>query len=339
MLKLMTLAVVFDALKAGTIKMDDMLTVSDNADYKNPVWADASKICLSAGQQISVRDAILGLIVLSGGDAGVVLSEKLAGSEGDMTVQMLKKARSIGMNTSSFGNVTGLPSPDNLMTSRELATLAEYMIREYPEYYPMFATRRFEYKDYQDGWCQQWGQSHTINYNKLLFIMPGSDGLKTGHTAKGGYGVVASAKRGGRRLIAVINGLRVNDHNALATEAKKILEWGFANTKNRTFFKAGDVVAKIPVWYGKDDVVEGAAGQNIVITLKDGQDIANIRVLARYNEPVSAPIKAGDKIGEIIIEEDGMTTSKYPIVAKTDVRKTQFIGRIIKNLSVIFTGK
>ena len=181
MIKLMTLAVLFDEIKAGNLTLDDRLTVSENADYNNPLWYPASKICLVAGQTISVRDAILGLIVLSGGDASVVVAEKLAGSETAFTELMQKKARDIGMPLSTFGNASGLPNPNNLMTSRELATLATHIIADYPDLYPMFATKRFQFKEYKSDWCQDWGRTHTMNYNKLLFIMPGADGLKTGH--------------------------------------------------------------------------------------------------------------------------------------------------------------
>ncbi|MBQ3039370.1 MAG: D-alanyl-D-alanine carboxypeptidase, partial [Alphaproteobacteria bacterium] len=174
MIKLMTLAVLFDEIKAGNLSLDDRITVGENADYNRPEWYPASKICLSAGQTITVRDLILGLIVLSGGDASVVVAEKLAGSEDAFTQLMEQKARSIGMERSMFGNASGLPNPNNLMTSRELATLALHLIGDYPDLYPMFATKRFEFNEHQTDWCREWGRTHTVNYNKLLFIMPGA---------------------------------------------------------------------------------------------------------------------------------------------------------------------
>ena len=143
MIKLMTLAVLFDEIKAGNLTMDDRLTVSENADYENPLWYPASKICLVAGQTISVRDAILGLIVLSGGDASVVVAEKLAGSESAFTELMQEKARAIGMTQSTFGNASGLPNPNNLMTSRYLSILAHKIISQYQQIYPFFETTLF----------------------------------------------------------------------------------------------------------------------------------------------------------------------------------------------------
>lgn len=338
MIKLMTLAVLFDELAAGNITMDTRFPVSENADYNRPEWYPASKICLVAGQTISVRDLILGLIVLSGGDASVVVAEKLAGSENAFTALMEKKARSIGMEQSTFGNASGLPNPNNLMTSRELAILAEHLITDYPEIYPLFATKRFEFKEHKTDWCREWGRTHTVNYNKLLFNMAGADGLKTGHTNDGGYGMVASAKIGGRRLIGVINGFNGKGHDALAAEMKKLLNHGFTTTTTKVFFRPGDKVAEIPVWYGRNDTVVATVQKPFAITVDKEDGIKNVRVLARYDEPVAAPIQAGDIIGEIIAEQNGKTVVRAPLIAKDKVRKIQLLGRVIKNLGVIFGG-
>lgn len=335
MIKLMTLTVLFDEIKAGNFTMDDRLTVSENADYNNPLWYPASKICLVAGQTISVRDAILGLIVLSGGDASVVVAEKLAGSESAFTELMQKKAREIGMTQSTFGNASGLPNPNNLMTSRELAMLANYVITNHPDIYPLFATKRFEFKEHQTDWCREWGRTHTMNYNKLLFTMPGADGLKTGHTEDGGYGMVASAKIGDRRLIGVINGFRGDSHDALATEMKKLLNYGFTNTTNKVFYRAGDKIAKIPVWYGRQPYVIATVEKTFAITLPKSDGLSGVRVLARYDDPIPAPVKKGDKVGEIIAEKNGEVIARAPLIAMDKVSKTQFFGRVIKNIRVM----
>ena len=336
MIKLMTLAVLFDELKAGNITMDTRFPVSENADYNRPEWYPASKVCLVAGQTISVRDLVLGLIVLSGGDASVVVAEQLAGSEMAFTAKMTEKARSIGMEQSTFGNASGLPDPNNLMTSRELAILAEHLISDYPDIYPMFATKRFEFKEHKTDWCREWGRTHTLNYNKLLFNMRGADGMKTGHTTDGGYGMVASAKVGGRRLIGVINGFRGKGHDALAGEMKKLLEFGFANTVSKVFYQPGDIVTEIPVWYGRKKMVEATVAKPFAITVDKEVGIKNVRVLARFNEPVAAPIQAGDEIGQLIAEQNGRVVASAPLVAKDKVSKTQFLGRAFKNIKVIF---
>ena len=335
MIKLMTLTVLFDEIKAGNLTLEDRLIVSENADYNNPLWYPASKICLVAGQDISVRDAIMGLIVLSGGDASVVVAEKLAGSESAFTEMMQDKAREIGMTQSTFGNASGLPNPNNLMTSRELAMLAEYIITKHSDFYPMFSTKRFEFKEHQTDWCREWGRTHTMNYNKLLFIMPGADGLKTGHTEDGGYGMVASAKIGGRRLIGVINGFRADSHDALAAEMKKLLNYGFSNTMNKVFYNPGDEIAKIPVWYGRQPTVTATVKKTFAITVPKSDGMKGIRVLARYSDPVPAPINKGDEIGEIIAEKDGKVIARAPLVAQDKVSKTQFFGRVLRNIMVM----
>ena len=339
MLKLMTLTVLFDAIKSGDLKMDDVLSVSENADYKNPLWYPASKMCLVSGQKITVRDAILGIIVLSAGDASVVVAEHFAKSENKFTDLMTKKAREIGMEKSTFGNASGLPNENNLMTSRELGILAKYVINEYSDMYPMFATKRFEFDDAKTDWCRDWNRTHTLNYNKLLFLMPGADGLKTGHTDDGGYGMVASSKIGGRRLIGVINGFHGRGHDALAEEMKKMLNHGYKTTQTKVFFHAGDVLTTVPVWYGRYPTVEATVNENVAITLPKDYSLKNIRVMARFEEPISAPIKAGQKIGEVVIEKNGDIVKRYPLVAKNRVRKIQFIGRVIKNISVMLGGK
>lgn len=339
MIKLMTLALLFDEIKAGNLGMDDRLAVSQNADYKDPRWYPASKICLVAGQSITVRDAILGLIVLSGGDASVVVAEHLAGSEGAFTNLMRKKARDIGMPQSTFGNASGLPDPNNLMTSRELATLAIHIIGDYPEIYPMFATKRFEFSEYQSDWCSDWGRTHTLNYNKLLFTMPGADGLKTGHTDNGGYGMVASSIVGGRRLVGVINGFNGKGHDALAAEMKKLLNHGYTTTIGKVFFAPGDTVTEIPVWYGRQPNVAATVSKPFAVTVDKTVGLGGMRVLARYNDPVAAPIAAGAEIGEIIAEQNGRVIARAPLVAATRVAKVQLFGRAIKNLTVMFGGK
>jgi D-alanyl-D-alanine carboxypeptidase (penicillin-binding protein 5/6) len=335
MIKLMTLAVLFDEVKAGNLNMDTRITVGENADYNRPEWYPASKICLVAGQTITVQDLILGLIVLSGGDASVVVAEHLAGSEIAFTKKMTDKARSIGMEQSSFGNASGLPDPNNLMTSRELAMLAAHIISEHSEIYPMFATKRFEFKEHKTDWCREWGRTHTVNYNKLLFNMRGADGLKTGHTNEGGYGMVASAKVGGRRLIGVINGFNGKGHDALAAEMKKLLEYGYANTTGKTFFVPGDEVTQIPVWYGRQPTVTATVSKPFAITVDKKDGLKNIRVLARFDEPLSAPIQAGDEVGFLIAQQNGREIARAPLVAKNKVSKTQFFGRVIKNIKVM----
>ena len=335
MIKLMTLAVLFDEIKAGRVKLDDRFPVSENADYKNPLWYPASKICLNAGQTVSVRDLILGLIVLSGGDASVVVAEKLAGSESAFTGLMQRKAAALGMEKSTFGNASGLPHPGNLMTSRELAILATHIISDHADLYPMFATKRFEFNEYQSDWCRDWGKTHTVNYNKLLFIMPGADGLKTGHTDDGGYGIVASATSNGRRLIGVMNGFHGRGHDAFAAVMKKMITHGFTTTMNKVFYRPGDAVAKMPTWYGRDDFVVATVIKPFAITVPKSDGISGVRIVAMYDSPVPAPIYAGDKIGKLIATRDGREIATADLVARDTVRRVQLFRRVWRNIMVL----
>ena len=166
--------------------------------------------------------------------------------------------------------------------------------------------------------------------------MAGADGLKTGHTNEGGYGMVASAKVGGRRLIGVINGFNGKGHEALAGEMKKLLEYGFKNTVVKTFFVPGDVVAEIPVWYGRQKTVTATVDKTFAITINKDDGLGGIRVLARFDDPISAPVNAGDVVGELIAEQNGQVITRAPLIAKDKVKKTQFFGRVIKNIKVMF---
>ena len=166
--------------------------------------------------------------------------------------------------------------------------------------------------------------------------MPGADGLKTGHTDDGGYGMVASAKIGGRRLIGVINGFDAKNHDALAAEMKKLLEYGYSTTTNHTFYNPGDKIAAVPVWYGRSPNVIATIAEPFVITVPKSDGLDGVRVIARYNDPLPAPVKQGDKIGEIIAQKDGREIARAPLIAQSTVKKTVFFGRLIKNLRVIF---
>lgn len=169
--------------------------------------------------------------------------------------------------------------------------------------------------------------------------MPGADGLKTGHTDSGGYGMVASAVSGGRRLIGVINGFHGKGHDALAAEMKKLLTHGFTTTATRVFYRPGDDVVSVPVWYGRADNVMATVAKNFAVTTNKDAGLRGVRVLARYDDPVAAPVRPGDKVGEILAEQNGRVIARADLVAKNKVSRVQFFGRAWKNIMVMIFGK
>src|SRR5450759_3096178 len=223
MMKLMTAEMVFHAIKQGEVKLTDEYRVSENAWRKGGAPAGGSTMFAAIHSKISVDDLLHGAIIQSGNDACMVLAEGIAGSERAFADMMTKRARELGMVQSTFANSNGLPDAGNKMTVRELAKLARYLIQTYPEFYKLFGEKEFT-----------WNKIRQQNRNPLLNSLEGADGLKTGYTKEGGYGMVGSAVQNGMRLIVVVNGLE--DPDDRATEAKKMLEWGFRNFEARTWF-------------------------------------------------------------------------------------------------------
>ena len=229
MMKLMTAEFVFHAVKQGDIKLTDEYRVSENAWRKGGAPAGGSTMFAALNSKISVDDLLHGAIIQSGNDACMVMAEAIAGNERAFAEMMTKRAREIGLSRSTFANSNGLPDPGNKMTVRELATLARYIIQTYPEFYKLFGEKEFT-----------WNKIRQFNRNPLLNSLEGADGLKTGYTKEGGYGMVGSAVQNGVRLIVAINGLE--DSEDRASEAKKMLEWGFRNFEVRTVFAADQTI-------------------------------------------------------------------------------------------------
>src|SRR6201996_4474896 len=226
MMKLVTAEVVFHAIKQGDIKLTDEYRVSENAWRRGGAPAGGSTMFAALNSKIPVDDLLHGAIIQSGNDACIVLAEAIAGNERTFAADfMTKRAREIGLPRSTFANSNGLPDPGNKMTVRELATLARHIIQTYPEFYKLFGEKEFT-----------WNKIRQQNRNPLLNSLQSADGLKTGYTKEGGYGMVVSAVQDGTRLIVVVNGLE--DPEDRATEAKKMLEWGYRNFETRTLFAA-----------------------------------------------------------------------------------------------------
>ena len=314
MSKLMTVYLAFDAIKQGTIRLDDEVVVSDQAwrDWNNR----GSTMFLRARDVVTVADLLRGIIVLSGNDACVVLAEHMAGSEPVFVEWMNAKAKEIGMTGSHFENTNGWPAEGHVMTARDLANLSLRLATEFPNLYPMFAEREYLYKDFE---------RNRYNRNPLLGRFPGADGLKTGHTEEAGYGLAASAERDGRRLVLVVAGL--SSQNERMRESTRLMQYGYRNFEHYPLFRAGETVDYAEVWLGQEATVPMVVGEDVAITMSRSQR-AQMQVKIEYNNPAPAPIRKGDQLGELVIEMPDRGAFRTPLLAGQDVTEVGGLGRI-----------
>src|ERR1700738_4869890 len=324
MMKRMTAELVFHAIKQGDIKLSDEYHVSENAWRKGGAPSGTSTMFAAIHSKIAVDDLLHGAIIPSGNDACIVLAEGMAGSERAFAEMLTKRARELGMTQSTIGNSNGLPDPGNKMTVRELAKLARYVILTYPEFYKLFGEKEFT-----------WNKIRQQNRNPLLNSLEGADGLKTGYTKEGGYGMVGSAVQNGIRLVVVVNGLE--DPDDRATEAKKMLEWGFRNFEARTLFAAQQAVGYAKVFGGDTRSVKLASPEPIkVMVSKNGGDKLIARVV--YNGPVRAPIEAGLPGGVVHGWRGAHIAVEAPVYAAESIGRGSTMRRAIDGVSELVIG-
>ena len=325
MSKLMTVNMIFEKLKDGSLSLDDTFTVSERAWKLGGAASGGSTMFLKIGEKVRVEDILKGILIQSGNDACIVAAENLAGSEDDFAEMMNKRARELGLNNSSFANSTGLPHPDQKMSVEDLAKLARHIIKEFPEFYHIFSEKYYTHNNITQG-----------NRNPLLYSMPNADGLKTGHTEEAGFSLTASVKRGDRRLIEVMTGTKSNKERS--EEAGKIMSYGFREFDNYDILTKGQKIAEIPVWFGTEKSVELVVGENVKRTIKKNK-AANVKMTAVYDKPVKAPIKKGDKLGVVKVEIPGQPDFEVPLLADRDVGKLGMLGKIGENLKYLVFGE
>ena len=324
MMKLMTAETVFHAIKQGEVKLTDEYRISENAWRKGGAPSGGSTMFAAIHSKISVDDLLHGAIIHSGNDACIALAEGIAGNERIFADMMTKRARELGLTQSTFANSNGLPDPGNKMTVRELAKLARYVVQTYPDLYKLFGEREFT-----------WNKIRQQNRNPLLLSLEGADGLKTGFTKEGGYGMVGSAVQNGLRLIVVVNGL--DDPDDRASEAKKMLEWGFRNFEARTLFAAQQLVGYAKVFGGESRSVKLASPEPIkVMVQKNGADKLIARVI--YSGPVRAPIEAGQPVGVVRVWRGTNVAMEAPVFAAEPVGKGSTVRRAIDGASELVIG-
>jgi D-alanyl-D-alanine carboxypeptidase (penicillin-binding protein 5/6) len=315
MAKLMTVAIIFQKLKHKELRLEDTFTVSERAWRLSVAGKnESSKMFVSIGSQIKVEDLLRGIIIQSGNDACTVVAEHFSGGEEAFAELMNAEARRIGMKNSVFRNASGLPDPGMHVTAHDLAILAAYLIREYPEYYHYFSEREFT-----------WNGIRQANRNLLLGTYNGADGLKTGHTAASGYGLVASAVQEGRRLIVVVNGLK--NETERAAESKRMLDIGFREFKPYELFAKGSVIENAPVWGGAQDVVPLVPADKLRVLLRRHQR-DSMKVVLSYDAPLPAPVKKGQVIGNLKVTATGMPEMTIPVAAGADVEEGGFFSMI-----------
>ncbi|MBL4893342.1 MAG: D-alanyl-D-alanine carboxypeptidase [Emcibacter sp.] len=322
MSKLMTVYLTFERLRDGNILLDDEFKVSDGIWRK---WRlQGSTMFLKARQKVTVRDLLLGVIVQSGNDACAVLAEGIAGSEEVFVEWSNEKAAELGMKDSHFANVNGWPDSAHYMSARDLATLSQKLVTEFPQYYAMFKQKKFTYNDISQ-----------TNRNPILYSMPSADGLKTGHTEDGGYGLAASAIQDGRRLVLVLNGLKSN--RARAREAERLLNYGFRNFSVYPLFKAGDTVDSANVWLGMKAKVPLVIEEDVILSLSR-QDRRKMKAKIIYTGPIPAPIVKGQPIATLEISARDMKTVQIPLVAGADVSKLGGVSRLKAAFNYLLMG-
>ncbi|TCM85153.1 D-alanyl-D-alanine carboxypeptidase family protein [Rhodovulum steppense] len=321
MAKLMTLNMLFEALRDGRVTLETRFSVSSRA-----MAIGGSTMFLNERDRPMVEELIRGIIVQSGNDACVVVAEGLAGTEEAFARLMTERARALGMTQSTFANSTGWPHPNQRMSMRDLGIVAERLIEEFPEYYGYFAEAEYPF----DGRAPQ----NRFNRNPLLKLGIGADGLKTGHTREAGFGLVGSAIQDGRRVIFVITGLETEAQRA--EEGERIVNWAFRQFVQREVLRKGERVAATRVWMGEIEQVGLVAPDDIAILLPalvQGELEAEVV----YRTPILAPIEAGQELGELVITRPEMDPLRVPLVAERAVGRGGFVPRL-RSASEVLIG-
>lgn len=312
MSKLMTLYMAFEALEKGVLTLDEKLPVSAAAQRYG-----GSTMFLEAGERVSVEDLVRGIIVLSGNDACVVIAERLGGTEARFSLDMTRRAQQMGMTSSTFTNSNGWPKAGHRMSMRDLGLLANRLITDFPQFYPLFAEKEFLF-DAKES-------QNRYNRNPLLGMGIGADGLKTGHTQEAGYGLVGSAKQGNRRVIFAISGL--DTAQARAQESEAIVNWAFRQFAQTELGAKGQKVADAEVTLGAEATVGLELAETLDI-LVPTIGVAPIKAEIIYDGPVRAPVRKGQEIGELIVQPEGLPESRVKLLADRDIAPFGFTARL-----------
>ena len=315
--KLMTAYVVFSALKQNQLALNQVIPVSESA------WRMiGSRMFIEPNKQVTVDELIRGMIVQSGNDACIALAEAVAGSEANFTNLMNKEAQRLGMKNTHFTNTTGLPDPEHYTTAHDLTLLATAIIRDFPEFYPLYSQKEYTYNNITQP-----------NRNRLLWLDPHVDGMKTGWTKTAGYCLITSATRDKRRLISVVIGAK--SANARSQESQRLLNYGFQFYDTLHLYKKNDSLTTIHLWKGTQNELKAGFDRDVYFTLPKGQ-ADKLKATMEYKQPLIAPVELGQEVGTVKFTIDDKTIETYPLVALEKVDTTNFIGRAWDSVKLLF---
>ena len=323
MAKIMTVYIAFERIADGSLSLDDTFLISEKAWRKG-----GSKTFVEVGKEVSVRDLLYGVVVQSGNDAAIAIAEGISGTEEGFAEEMNYVARKLGMENTVFRNSTGWPHLEQHTTARDLNILATALIREfpadkYPELYPMFAEKDFTYNGIKQG-----------NRNPLVYGTQGADGLKTGHTEESGYGLVGSAHRDGQRVVMVLNGMKSMKQRS--SESRRLIDLMFREFKLYRFYDKGQPVDRANVWLGTKNKIDLVLEEPLHLVMARS-DRRKMKVSVNWNDPVPAPITAGQAIGTLVLElPSGKTT--YPLLAAENVDGLGMFDRVGEALKYLIFG-
>ncbi len=320
MSKLMTLELLYTAIRKGQVKLEDAIVMSVNAWRNGGAPSGTSAMMVPVGTTATIDELIQGIVIQSGNDAAIAIAEHLGGTEAKFAEMMTARGRELGLQSSVFKNATGLHDPGHVMTARDLALLARHIIVDYPEFYPTYAQKDFRYLRHR-----------FINLNPLLNLDIGVDGLKTGYIKEAGYGIVASAKQGERRLIVVVNGLPTAA--ARQQEARRLIDWGFRAFTEFRLFDDGEVVGSARVWGGTQLYVPLTGDGRVRVLLPRSTANQRLRAEIIYNSPLKPPIKKGDEVARLRVTNSSNTTNEVPLYAAEDIEQAGTMRRGLDSLA------
>ena len=327
MTKIMTAIIAFDLIKKGDLSLDEKFTVSENAWRLSS--AGYSSMFIMVGDEVTVENLLKGIIVASGNDACVALAEGIAGTEDEFAIMMTAKAKEIGMENTNFANSSGINNTKNISTVRDIMIMSNYLIKNFPEEYKMFAEKEFT-------WDRTGGDPITQgNRNPLLYSSIGADGIKTGYLAVEKYSLASSVDRNGRRLIAVGSGFDTKSDRS--RESSKLIKWGLTNFDLVKVTQSDTPIEDVEVWLGKKNTVKTYVNKDIYKVINKGRK-SLLKVTLKYNGPIHAPIKKDDVIGKLNLSYKGEFIEEYDLLAFEDVKKLNIFSRLMKSINFLIWG-